>query len=121
MDMTLQRRIYEWGQRTFNKPSTGGTATRANIEMAELMDLIMQLQELKGRQPFITQQAFSLECNRLCVAIIEECADCVVVLAQVAHSVDGDLDAAVRAKVEVNEKRSWEKLEKGRYQHVEGT
>jgi len=55
---------------------------------------------------------------------LEEAADVFISLVGSMHHqgwTTVDLVAAVQAKMEINEKRTWVQLDDGTYQHVEGT
>jgi predicted house-cleaning noncanonical NTP pyrophosphatase (MazG superfamily) len=49
---------------------------------------------------------------------MEELADCVLVCIGLAEHLDGNLKTALLAKIEKNEKRTWERLPNGTYHHV---
>lgn len=50
----------------------------------------------------------------------EEAADIAIVLGAYAHTQGWDLDSAIAAKMEKNERRTWEYLGDGYYKHVKG-
>lgn len=92
-----QQTITEWSTKMFGERSHLSTAVRANKEMAELLS--------------------ALENGELEVAC-KEVADVVIILMQVAERLGIDLNYAVQYKMDVNEKRQWEKKEDGSYGHV---
>lgn len=49
---------------------------------------------------------------------IEELADCILVLVGLSRFIPGDLKNALKAKIEKNEKRKWDRLSDGTYHHV---
>lgn len=49
---------------------------------------------------------------------IEELADCVLVLVGLSRFIEGDLKKAITNKIEINEKRKWERLPDGTYHHI---
>jgi NTP pyrophosphatase (non-canonical NTP hydrolase) len=92
-----QETITEWSTKTFGERSPLSTAVRANKEMAELLS--------------------ALENGELEVAC-KEVADIVIILMQVAERLGMDLNYVVQLKMNINEKRQWEKKEDGSYGHV---
>lgn len=91
--------IAEWAQKTFGLATSGArVAARANEEMAEL------LRVTTSGQPS--------------TAIVNECADVVIVLARLAWMNGADLFEAVDAKMAVNRVREWKLDATGHGYHV---
>lgn len=93
----LQGSIYKWGQETFEAPNAETLVKRGMKEMKELLEAV------EAGQNDLT----------------EECADVAFFLLQIAQSECKDLQAAIKAKFEINLNRKWEKTADGDFQHVE--
>lgn len=128
-----QATITEWGRQTFGLHPAMGMASRANVEMAEL------LEKLAGPDP--TLRKLVLQQVELAEAIsrrhhwlqdqgderadavgdvqgaLEECFDVGIVMDQVVSILGGDMVAGKTAKMRVNRNRTWSRLPSGRHQH----
>lgn len=104
-----QSSIAAWREKTFGPTNRGGItkatrlAIRANVEMAELLDVA-------------SQGSFGAFPNK--DKIIQECADVLIVLYGLADLCELDLHKAVDEKMEINRKRKWYRLGDGTGYHV---
>jgi len=125
-----QKSIFNWSEQTFGPNSALATATRMNIEVAEL------LSDLGGHQDVLLSQllfannaiaeALSVRANYLQAEGLisdrtpngKECADVLVILFQVAERCGIDLRASTNEKMRVNRARTWKLTLGGRFQHT---
>lgn len=98
--VTTQTEITIWGQETFDQPTALALAIRGNKEMAELVSHLYNKPE---------------ECSE----IAEECADVAFFLLQICGLLGFDLEEEIKAKFEINKKRSWKINQDGSFQHKE--
>lgn len=108
--METQQTISTWGRETFGKNKPLALATRMNVEVAELVNALNNLQEAKNR-PWAIRKAMAS-------AALMECADVYIMLAQVAQALGGDLSKYVDLKMEINRRRQWVQTATGKMQHV---
>lgn len=95
-----QYTITEWANKTFGlAKSNVGTASRANEEMAELIDKLINF-------PEDSKEA------------LEEIADIYIVLCRLATNLGGDINQAVQIKMEINRRRQWNLNFNGNGYHV---
>lgn len=94
----LQKKIFEWSQKTFNHPDMMTVVVRGNKEMSELISSVHHKQSNEE--------------------IAEECADVAFFLLQLCEMVGHDLHTEIEAKFEKNKQRQWSKGNDGSYQHV---
>lgn len=125
-----QKSIFNWSEQTFGPNSALATATRMNVEVAEL------LSDLGGHQDLLLSQlltannaiaeALSMRANYLQAEGLisdrtpngKECADVQVILFQVAERCGIDLQSSTDAKMAVNRGRTWKLTAGGRFQHT---
>lgn len=125
-----QQSINDWSVETFGLSSALTTATRMNVEVAEL------LSDLGGHQDVLLSQLLAannaiaealsiranyLEANGLLADRTpngKECPDVAVILFQVAARCGVDLLPAVDEKMRINRARNWKLTAGGRYQHT---
>lgn len=100
-----QETITVWALETFGGRSPLLTATRMNCEVAELIDLLAQIEADPNNMKLQHQVAGEL-------------ADVEIILRQVAQRCCVNLQAAVNVKMGINRRRKWEKLPSGRHQHT---
>lgn len=110
----LQESIARWGRETFGHGDLPAPAmpiaARMNVEVAELLNGLAALQLLPPDAP---ERAAILDNLRA------ECADVGIMLVQVADALEGDLEAEMIAKMEINRARTWGRTASGKVQHVE--
>lgn len=110
-----QRTISDWGNQTFGPNSPLAIATRMNVEVAELLNCLQNLQETEGR--VITQNRL----DEICAMRKEagrECADVYIMLVQIADALGIDLHEQSDEKMAVNRNRTWERTATGKMQHT---
>lgn len=130
MSSETQQSIFSWSEETFGSSSALATATRMNVEVAEL------LSDLGGHQDLILSQllaannaiaeALSIRANYLEARGLladrtpngKECADVQVILYQVAERCNIKLSKETDEKMLVNRARSWKRNSGGRFQHT---
>jgi hypothetical protein len=125
-----QQSICRWGVDTFGVGSALATATRMNVEVAEL------LSDLGGHQDQLLSDLLTAN-NSIAEALSnranwlegqglladrtpngKECADIQVVLYQVAERCNVILHEATDEKMAVNRARQWKLTRGGRFQHT---
>lgn len=128
--LETQKSIFEWSEQTFGPNSALATATRMNIEVAELLSDLGADQDAQLSQLLVANnaiaEALSVRANYLqsrgrisnCNPNGKECADVQVILLQVAERCGIDLQSATDAKMAVNRDRTWKLTAGGRYQHT---
>lgn len=89
--------ITGWSTQTFGNRTALATAVRMNKEVAELLSALENGEDDVARK---------------------EVADVAIVLMQVAQRLGIDLDTEVQKKMDINEKRTWRKMEDGSFQHA---
>lgn len=90
--------IWDWSRDTFGPTSTMEKAVRANKEMSELLTAVSnKLDDVK---------------------IAEEAADITIFMMQICEQLGYNLDSLVQDKMNINERRKWEKKDDGSFQHV---
>jgi hypothetical protein len=99
--------ITQWAVDTFGNPPPIAVATRMNCEVAELLVGLANLspEEVAEGSPRVT-------------ALQQECADVYIMLAQIAETLQIELQAVVDYKMGVNRRRNWARTDTGRFQHV---
>lgn len=93
-----QEEVRAWAVSKFGERSPLEIAVRGNKEMAELLSALANEQD--GQD------------------IVDECADVLVFLMQIAEACGGDLMDAFHKKMNVNVKRRWRLAKDGSHQHV---
>ena len=134
--METQQTISEWGRATFGRSSALSVATRMNIEVAELLLALAELdrdqdttfKELLRANAQIAEAVNAYrnqhhlndhpELDRTDARV--ECADVAIMLDQVMDALGGDLVTEKTAKMAVVRRRVWAQTENGKHQHVEG-
>lgn len=93
-----QKKITEWSVNTFGITDFISVAHRMRWEISEFYECIDQ-DDIENAK--------------------KEIADIEIMLRQVAEMLGVDLDEAVDKKMDINEKRKWERGTDGHYQHVD--
>lgn len=128
-----QATITQWGLETFGRHPPMGMATRANVEMAELLEklagpdpalrkLVLQQVELaeaisQRHHWLVDQNDERADAVKDVPGALDECYDVGIVMDQVVSCLKGDMVAGKTAKMRVNRKRTWSRLPSGRHQH----
>lgn len=131
MEGETQRSICNWGTETFGVSGSAlGTATRMNVEVAELLaDLGGVVDPLlddllrcnNALAEAISNRANALEREGLLPDRTpngKECADVQIILFQVAERCGLKLTEETDRKMAVNRARTWRLLPTGRFQHA---
>lgn len=112
----IQQSIAQWGRETFGHPGEVPPplpiATRMNVEVAELLNGLAELDKV----PLLTR-----EHETMTASVAAECADVAIMLVQVADALGVDLEEEIAAKMQINRARAWARGANGKVQHVEGT
>jgi NTP pyrophosphatase (non-canonical NTP hydrolase) len=95
-----QKSISTWGIKTFGMPTNPKKIVERFVE--EVIEL-----DTKSSKPSHVEE------------IIDECADCLVVLYQVATAYGFDLHEAVNIKMKINRVRKWKTSGEGVGQHID--
>ena len=103
--METQISISEWAQQTF------GVATSPKKLVERFVEEVVELDAKSAFHGLMTPKNFD--------AIQDECADCLVVLYQVAEAYGFDLLTAVDQKMEINRARKWKTAGDGVGQHID--
>lgn len=106
-----QAKIGEWGEKTFGRPANAlSLVDRTKLEFDELFDLTHYMGD---DEHMVREQRFVSVDD-----VMEEMADVVIILNQIAYYLSQDLDAAVAAKMIKNLKRKWVKTGDGVGRHI---
>jgi len=98
-----QKSISEWATKTFGTPDNLITIYNRFVEETNELDHLINDTEYLG--------------NHQRLEITDECADCLIVLYQVAETLGIDLHQAVDEKMSINRKRKWKITGQGVGQH----
>ncbi len=96
-----QASIYQWVRETFGEP-------RSNFQIFE-----------RAQEEF-DEVNFALVNGSVPEIVVEEIADVVIVLSQIAERLGVDLADAIDRKMAINRAREWKTAGDGTGQHVEG-
>jgi NTP pyrophosphatase (non-canonical NTP hydrolase) len=101
----LQNRVRGWSVITFGVESTGALLAKLDEEVGELREAV---EAYDGHEPGACRAEMR-----------DECADVLIVLAKIANAYGVDLTSAAEVKMDVNERRTWERAGNGVHRHVE--
>lgn len=108
--METQQTITAWGVATFGPNKPLAIATRANVEMSELLNALSNLAETTDPELY--------EQRRIACGV--ECADVVIMVMQVSELLGADLLSEINKKMAINRRRKWITLPSGQRQHEDG-